>query len=126
MEPKNTQNPYVYVCFWFPRPPNLYICMVSEGLRRREVSERTKGGPTSSSSTHSLFNAYSKLMEILSGAPLLLQYTFLIQFLFKIDENPLWRPLLLQCTFLIQFLCKLMKILSGAPSSSIDFPSEFT
>ena len=44
----------VYVCCWFPGPPNLYICMVLEGLGRREVPERTKGGP------------------------LLLQYTFLI------------------------------------------------
>jgi hypothetical protein len=40
--------------------------------------------------TPSLFN--SKVMQILSGDALLHQYTFLIQFLFKTDENPLWRP----------------------------------
>jgi hypothetical protein len=41
---------------------------------------------------HSLYNSYSKLMTILSGDPFLLQYTFLIQFSFKTDENPLWWP----------------------------------
>jgi hypothetical protein len=29
-------------------------------------------------------------MEILSGASLLPQYIFLLELLFKIDENPLW------------------------------------
>jgi hypothetical protein len=29
-------------------------------------------------------------MKFLSGGHLLLQYPFLIQFLFTIDENPLW------------------------------------
>ena len=39
-----------------------------------------------------LFNFYSKLMKMLTGATILPQYIFLIQFLFKIDETPLWRP----------------------------------
>ena len=50
------------------------------------------GDPPPASSTHSLFNSYSKLMKILSRRnPSSFQYTFLIQFLFKIDANPLWR-----------------------------------
>jgi hypothetical protein len=35
------------------------------------------------------------------------QYIFLIQFLFKIDENPLWSFLPSQYIFLIQFLFKI-------------------
>jgi hypothetical protein len=41
---EKTLKALVYVCCWFPGPPNLYICMVLEGLGRREVPERTKGG----------------------------------------------------------------------------------
>ena len=48
-------------------------------------------GSPSSTIKYSLFNSYSKLMNILSGVPLLLQfYMFLIQFLLKTDEYPLW------------------------------------
>ena len=42
--------------------------------------------------TYSLFTSYSKLMKLLSGASLLPQDTFLLQFLFKTEENALWRP----------------------------------
>ena len=40
--------------------------------------------------TYSLFSSCSKLMKILSGVPLLLQYISIVQFLFKTDEHPLW------------------------------------
>ena len=43
-----------------------------------------------SSATHSLSNSYIKLMKILSGASLVFQYTFLNQFLYKINGNSLW------------------------------------
>jgi hypothetical protein len=33
-----------------------------------------------------------RLKQMLPGAILILQYTCLIQFEFKIDENPVWRP----------------------------------
>jgi hypothetical protein len=41
-------------------------------------------------------------MEILSGASLLLQCMFLIQFSFKIDGNPLWSPVHVSYSVLIQ------------------------
>ena len=71
---------------WRPPPPPVYI-PYSILIHYKCKSSLA---PPFSSSTHSLFNSYSKLMKILSGAPLLLQYTFLVQFLFKIDENTLW------------------------------------
>ena len=46
--------------------------------------------PLSSPSACFLFNPYSKLMEILSGASLILQCMFLMQFLNKTDGNPFW------------------------------------
>ena len=79
-----------------------------------KTDEILSGAP-SSSSTHSLFNSYSKLMKILSGAPLLLQYTFLIQFLFKIDEILSGAPSSSSTHSLFNSYSKLMKILSGAP-----------
>jgi hypothetical protein len=55
------------------------------------------------------------LMKILSGASLPSQYTFLIQFLFKIDENPLWSlPPTSSTHSLFNSYSKLMQILSGA------------
>jgi hypothetical protein len=45
-------------------------------------------------------------MKFLSGASVFLQYTFLIQFLFKIDESPLWRlppPVHISYTILITY-----------------------
>ena len=57
-----------------------------------KVMEILSGAP-SSSSTYFWFNSYSKLMmKILSGASLRPQYIFLIRFSFEIDANPLWRP----------------------------------
>ena len=89
----------------------------------------------SPSSRYSLFNYYSKLMKILPGASIhipysiliqnwwkcsggasrLPQYIFLIQFLFKINENPLWSFLPPQYIFLIQFLFKIDETLLWRP-----------
>jgi hypothetical protein len=56
------------------------------------------------------------LIEILSGAPLLHQYLFLIHFLLKIDRNTLWSlPPPPSTHSLSNYYSKLMKILTGAP-----------
>ena len=58
-------------------------------------------GTLSSSSEHSLSTSPQKLMQILSGASLVLQYTFLTQFLFKLAKFLSGTSLLLQYTPLI-------------------------
>ena len=94
------------------------MCRVLDGWGRREVPERTKGPfPPPSSSTHSWFNSYTKLMQILSGAPLPpsvdIPYSvpiqdwsqmvswrptsylwwLLMQILYRTNRIPLWHPL---------------------------------
>ena len=61
------------------------------------------GGPPSFRSTYSLFNSYSKLMDIRTGGPLFPQYIFHFQLFPKMDENTHRRP---QYIFLIQFVFK--------------------
>ena len=73
------------------------------------------GFATAYASASSLFNSYSKLMKMLWGASRLPQYIFLIQFLFKINENPLWSFLPPQYIFLIQFLFKIDETLLWRP-----------
>ena len=53
---------YVYSCFCDPRNTHKQMLLLTLII----------SGAPSSSSTHSLFNSYSKLMKILSGAPLLI------------------------------------------------------
>jgi hypothetical protein len=65
-------------------------------------------------------------MKILSGASLLPQYIFLMQFLSKIDGNPLWSILPPQYIFLIQFLFKIDENpLWSLPPPPVDTPYSF-
>ena len=45
-------------------------------------------------------------MQLLSGVPILLQHTFLIQFLINIDVNPHWRLLPLPAHIPLSILIK--------------------
>ena len=79
------------------------------------------GTHTSAPSTY-IFLLFTKLMKLLSEAPSLLQYKFLIQFLSKIDVNALWS--LPPNTFsLFSSYSKVKKHLCGAfpPPSTYSF-----